>query len=150
MDRMKEINENYVQTKPNANSTLLPTNAMVCEMRIADQSQRSSGPRTHEWIDRRSLALHEAVAGKLQQQPDLLQKAKTNLTRWIQQRQPTIPAVLREWQRILETWPIEKILELLRSSDQEARRLRQSSPFCGILSAEERVAIFKEYEALRA
>ena len=119
-------------------------------MRIAEQSRLSGRPRTHEWIDQRSLALDQAIAQKLQQRPDLLQKAKTNLVRWVQQQQPAVPAVLREWQKILETWPLEKILELLRSSDQEARRLRQSSPFCGVLSPEERLAIFKEYEALPA
>jgi hypothetical protein len=55
---------------------------------------------------------------------------------------------LIEWQEILENWPLEKVLGLLTSFDEEARRLRQSSPFCGILSQEERLAIFKEYEAL--
>jgi hypothetical protein len=86
----------------------------------------------------------------LQQKPELLGKAKTTLARWIQQREPDVPAVLGEWQNILETWPLEKILELLRSPEEDARRLRQSSPFCGFLTPEKRLAIFKEYEAIRA
>ncbi len=117
-------------------------------MKIAEYPRRAV--RSHEWIDRRSLALHEEVAGILEQQPELLHKAKETLARWIQQQQPNEPAVMREWQNILESWPLEKILELLRSSSEEARRLRQSSPFCGFLTAEKRLAIFKEYEALRA
>jgi hypothetical protein len=106
--------------------------------------------RTHEWIDQRSLALDKAIAQKILLQPALLQRAKDNLQRWIQQSQPTVPKVLFEWQEILDAWPFERIIKLLTSSEQEARRLRQSSPFCGILSEEERTAIFQEYEALRA
>jgi len=47
-------------------------------------------------------------------------------------------------------WLVEKILDLLTSDDENARRLRQSSPFAGVLSQEERRSIFDEYEALRA
>jgi len=112
--------------------------------------ERQKLTRTHEWIDQRSLALDKAIVQKLLVQPALLHRAKDNLQRWIQQRQPTVPQVLLEWQEILDTWPFERIIELLTSSEQEPRRLRQSSPFCGILSEEERTAIFQEYEALRA
>jgi len=106
--------------------------------------------RTHEWIDQRSLALDKAIALKLRVEPDLLQRAKDNLQRWIQQRQPGVPEALLEWKEILDTWPFEKILDFLTSSEQEPTRLRQSSPFCGILTEEERIAIFREYEARRA
>jgi hypothetical protein len=119
-------------------------------MRTADQSLQPARPRTHEWIDQRSLALDEAIARKLQQHPQMLQRAKVNLARWIQQQQASVPPVWSEWQEILESWPFDRILGLLRSTDPEARRLRQSSPFCGILSPEERLAIFKKYEALPA
>jgi hypothetical protein len=105
--------------------------------------------RSHEWIDQRSLALHRAIAQKLCDQPKLLQRAKTTLERWMQPRQPAVPQVLLEWQEILNLWPLEKVLELLTSADERARRLRQSSPFCGILSPAERLAVFKEYESRR-
>ncbi len=103
--------------------------------------------RTHDWIDERSLALDRAIAQLVRAQPDLLQRAKTILRRWIQQRQPSVPAVLLEWREILDHWPLEQILELLTSGDERPRRLRQSSPFCGILSPSERMAVFKEYES---
>jgi len=103
---------------------------------------------SHEWIDRRSLALDKAIAQKLQQEPQLLQRAKDTLQRWIHQREPEIPLALQEWQEILDTWL--KILELLTSFDEEARRLRQSSPFCGILSEEERLVIFRKFRSQRA
>jgi len=106
--------------------------------------------RSHEWIDERSLALDRQVAAKLQADPSLLGRARNTLERWLAQRPGAMPPVLREWQEILSSWPLERILQLLVSADENTRRLRQSSPFCGILSPEERLAIFKEYESRRA
>jgi hypothetical protein len=106
--------------------------------------------RSHEWIDRRSLALDRAIAEVIRSQPELLERAKTTLTRWVEQRQPSVPPVLLEWKEILDHWPLDKILVFLESADETARRLRQSSPFCGILTPEQRLAIFKEYESLAA
>ena len=39
--------------------------------------------RSHEWIDQRSLALHEAVAATLEGDPTLLDVARANLQRWL-------------------------------------------------------------------
>lgn len=105
--------------------------------------------RSHEWIDRRSLALDRRIADKLAAQPEFLERARQILERWIHQRQPNPPAALLEWRRILRERSVGEILALLRSDSEEARRLRQSSPFCGILEPEERLAIFREYETAR-
>ena len=105
--------------------------------------------RTHEWIDQRSLALDRAVAEKLRAEPALLDRARKTLERWLQRREPAIPPVFCEWREILADWPVGQILELLTSGDENARRLRQSSPFCGILSPAERLAILREYESRR-
>jgi hypothetical protein len=105
--------------------------------------------RTHEWIDQRSLAFDRAIAKMIRAQPVLLNHAQITLDRWIQQRRPSVPAILLQWQEILSCWPLEKILDLLTSSAEEPRRLRQSSPFCGILPQEARLAILKEYESRR-
>ena len=78
----------------------------------------------------------------------MIERAKTTLEGWIQARQPAVPRVLLEWREILDHGPLERVLELLTSAEEEARRLRQSSPFCGILTPEERLAIFKEYESI--
>ena len=105
---------------------------------------------THEWIDQRSLALDTEIAQMIREQPELLDRAKTTLARWIQAREPNVPAALLEWAIILNNRTLNEILALLTRDDEEARRLRQSSPFCGILSEERRLAIFKEYETLGA
>ena len=104
--------------------------------------------RTHEWIDQRSLALDQAIARILRAHPEMIERAKVTLEGWIQTRQPAVPRVLLEWREILNHGPLETILALLTSAGEEARRLRQSSPFCGILSPQERLAILKEYESI--
>ena len=100
--------------------------------------------RSHEWIDQRSLALHEAVAARLEAQPQLLEVARANLNRWLAARPA---AALREWQRLLDSLPLPQLVQLLRSPEEEAVRLRQSSPFAGILSPAERQAILDRYES---
>ena len=103
--------------------------------------------RAHEWIDRRSLALHEAVAAKLEAEPQLLDVARANLQRWLS----TNPAsALREWWRLLETTSLPELLVLLRSTGEQAARLRQSSPFAGLLTPHERQTILNDYESRRA
>lgn len=103
--------------------------------------------RSHEWIDQRSLALHEAVAAKLEARPELLDVARANLQRWLA---ASPVAALREWQEFLDRTSLPDLLALLRSPDEQAARLRQSSPFAGLLSPKERRAILDDYESRRA
>ena len=102
--------------------------------------------RAHEWIDRRSLALHDAVAAKLEAQPELLDLARANLQRWL--RLNPAPA-LHEWAHLLDSLSVPALVGLLRSVDERSTRLRQSSPFAGCLTAQERQAILNDYEPRR-
>lgn len=102
---------------------------------------------THERIDRRSLALHQAVAARLEAQPELLAIARRNLDRWLMANPA---AALLEWRHILDGDSLADVLELLRSSSEEAVRLRQSSPFAGLLTVEERRDIMAAYESDRS
>ena len=102
--------------------------------------------RSHQWIDRRSLALHDAVASKLERDPRLVSIARTNLERWI--RANPSPA-LQEWQDVLDRTPLPALVALLRSSGEYPARLRQSSPFAGVLTREERQAILEHHDAGR-
>jgi hypothetical protein len=103
--------------------------------------------RSHEWIDRRSLALHEAVAARIEADPRLLNVARENLDRWL--GATTQPALL-EWRRLIDATPLPELLALLRSTGERAARLRQSSPFAGVLSPEERRSILTRHESHRA
>lgn len=93
---------------------------------------------THEAIDRISLELGRRVAARLRQRPDLLQVAQDNLSRWTQLNADA-PALLRcysEWQTILHQ-SLEEICAVLTVETEEGRRLRQNSPFAGVLNARE-------------
>jgi hypothetical protein len=93
---------------------------------------------SHERIDIISLELGRRTAARLRQQPDLLQVARDNLARWSQQNAGA-PALLRcyaEWRGLLER-PLEEICAILTSDTETARRLRQNSPFAGVLNARE-------------
>ena len=100
---------------------------------------------THESIDQRSLALDVEIARMIREQPELLNRAKATLRRWIEAREPEVPEALLEWGMILNSSNLEEILDLLVRDDEEARRLRQSSPFCGILPEERRLAILGQF-----
>jgi len=103
--------------------------------------------RSHQWIDQRSLALHQAVAAKLEADPQLLDIARQNLARWLVH---SAAAPLREWRGILDSAPLAEVVALLRSPSERATELRQSSPFAGLLTTEERRAIMAAYEPRRA
>jgi hypothetical protein len=53
---------------------------------------------------------------------------------------------LREWQTILSNHSLNEVLEILIEDSDEGQRLRQSSPFSGILSQRERLEVFRRYE----
>ncbi len=75
--------------------------------------------RSHEWIDKRSLALHEAVAGNLEADPPLVNVAPANLQRWL--GTDPRPALL-EWRQLLDAAPLPQLFGLLRSSGAHAAR----------------------------
>lgn len=105
-------------------------------------------PRTHDWIDERSLALHRAVAAHWQAEPEVvLAKAKANLARWLATVDARSRLALLEWREALGG-SRESVVELMTAWDERARRLRQSSPMvAGILPESERRAIFREFRA---
>jgi hypothetical protein len=102
--------------------------------------------RLHDWVDERGRALDAAVAEKLRANPGLISRALENLDRWERQRGPE-PAYV-EWRQILRNSSSGEVISLLLDDSERADRLRQSSPFAGILSQDERLSIFRRYEAL--
>ena len=99
--------------------------------------------RTHQEIDQRSLALAQAVVAKIDGDPlrSGLEHARETCTRWY--RDNPSPA-LAEWRAVLQQeW--ETIRTVLLAETEAGQRLRQSSPFCGVLSAAERWAIYQRF-----
>ena len=96
----------------------------------------------HKRVEARSLALHKEIAGRIRTNPELVMTAKKNIERWIQRDGEK--AIWGEWNEILER-PLIEIMGFLVSDDENGRRLRQSSPFCGILTPRERWAIYESF-----
>lgn len=92
----------------------------------------------HELKDEVSLRIGRSVALRLRQHPDLLRMAGENLDRWsaLNANAPGLLRCYAEWRSILNR-SLDEICELLSSDSEEARRLRQNSPFAGVLSARE-------------
>jgi len=101
---------------------------------------------SHELIDEISLELGRRTAARLRRQPGLLQLAHDNLARW-STRNAAAPALLRcyaEWRELLGR-PLEEICSILTSDDEASQRLRQNSPFAGVLDAREVWAVKQSF-----
>jgi len=98
----------------------------------------------HRLVDQRSLAFDRLTVKKVAADPALIERAGATLARWLRTCSPRVRPVLLEWQAVL-AGPREELLALLVATDERAVRLRQSSPFAGVLSVAERGAILKEF-----
>jgi hypothetical protein len=99
--------------------------------------------RDHRAIDERSLALAQEIAARIDADPARrgLDRARGICARW---RGMHTLAVLDEWEEILRR-PWSEVRRVLLDMSEEGARLRQSSPFCGVLTARERWAVHRRY-----
>jgi hypothetical protein len=98
----------------------------------------SNPHRIHEI---RSLEIHKIVAEKLRETPEfVIQHARNNITRW--KTNGADCYALTEWEDILNKGP-EYTLSVLLDTGENATRLRQSSPFPGLITQTQRKEIFQ-------
>lgn len=102
----------------------------------------------HQRIDRRSVALHLAIAEKLRRNPALLDIARQNLDRWTKAGGRSQP-YWDSWREILNR-PLAEILDLLGEDSEKMTALRQATPFAGVLEPKERWAIYARFEQGRS
>lgn len=95
----------------------------------------------HERRDEERLRLHLEVAERLAEDPSLIDDALANIERWEAARGPQ--PYYDEWRRILREESVERVIARMTAKGPEARRLRQSSPFVGIIPPKERDAILR-------
>jgi hypothetical protein len=90
--------------------------------------------------------MHCLIAQKIAADPRLLDVARRNLAAWAERYGGSVPRALDEWRAVLDRpWP--EIAALITDPGESATRMRQSSPFAGVLTARERRRV---YEAFRA
>jgi hypothetical protein len=92
----------------------------------------------HSIQDSISLQLAQRIAHGLPKHPDWIDFARANLKRWsrLNSKTPSLLRCYREWENILQR-DVSEICAVLMSETDEGQRLRQNSPFAGILSPKE-------------
>lgn len=93
---------------------------------------------SHQTNDEIGLELGRRVAERLEAKPELIEIARANLDNWACRNadESSLLRCYEEWRDLLRR-PVSDICQLLRSDTEEARRLRQNSPFAGLLSPQE-------------
>ena len=96
---------------------------------------------SHGDIDRRSLELAYELVRRVDADPqhEALAQARRRCERWLH----TAPCTdLQQWEKILRNpWPA--VRDVLLDPSETGQRLRQSNPFCGVLTPRERWAIYR-------
>jgi hypothetical protein len=99
---------------------------------------------SHRRAEARSLAMHTAMASKIEREPALLEIPRRNMERWRAQWPDKPPPWWREWRALLQRpWP--EIAALITEPSENAARLRQSTPFAGVLTDAERARIYEAF-----
>ena len=95
----------------------------------------------HRLAEERSIALHRAVADQLRKDPRLLERARERVRGWRDSGSVAIEYITG-WESILGG-SLEEIDTALVDPSENARALRQVSPFAGFLEPRERWRILK-------
>jgi hypothetical protein len=95
----------------------------------------------HRVAEERSIAMHRAIADKLRERGDLLEAARRRVAAW-RARGDVHEAYVAGWERLLAL-PLDALARAVVDPGEEARALRQVSPFAGALDPRERWRIRK-------
>jgi hypothetical protein len=94
---------------------------------------------THQLHEMRSLMMHRIVVEQFQQDPiKIIEFGLNNLQRW--RKKGVSCDDFEIWEEILRFSP-QRLPEILSSTSEESIRLRQSSPFAGLVPEESRQKI---------
>ena len=92
-----------------------------------------------------SVALHEAVAVRLRQKPELVEAAQRRVAAWL--RENSVSRWYAErWRELLARDP-QEIAEAIVRRDEETSALRQVSPFAGVVDPRTRWRLRREVRA---
>lgn len=98
----------------------------------------------HQLHEMRSLRMHRMVSERYREAPsDVIRFGLENLKRW--QKRGVDCDDFQIWEEILRSGP-HRLCEILCGTSEEAVRLRQSSPFAGLIPEESRHQILASSE----
>jgi hypothetical protein len=96
----------------------------------------------HRLAELRSIALHCAVAERLRTDAHLIDAARARIRGWVDSGR-LAPRDAGEWERLLAL-PIDDLCTFLVEDTEEARTLRQSTPFAGVIDPRTRWRIWRQ------
>ena len=129
------------------------TGAKSPTWRTIVRAAEAAGVECYAWVgpamtrdQRRSLALHAAIAAELAARPEsVLETARRNVS-VMRAANRGAEHLLEEWDRILQLPPRLVASRMLDPSDH-GRDLRQVTPFAGVLDARSRAAVYRAFRA---
>ena len=95
----------------------------------------------HRRAERRSLVYHRAIAARLDEDPALLDRARSRVVSW--DRSGDVHPRYRELWRSVLSLPLDELKAELVAETEGMMAARQSSPFAGALSARERWKLWR-------
>jgi len=99
-------------------------------------------PRGHRTAELQALAYHRLIAERLT--PAMVAAAQRRLRQWEQDGRID-PRWAREWQHLLKQ-PISRIAKTIGAQSKRSAELRQTSPFAGLLTPQERRRLTRAVE----
>jgi len=92
----------------------------------------------HEVQDSISFELAQRIASGLPQHPEWIVFARANLERWsrVNSNSPSLLRCYDEWRKLLQR-NVSEICATLIAETDDGQRLRQNSPFAGVLAPDE-------------
>ena len=101
--------------------------------------------RGHAYNEERSIWLHRAIARRLRRDPAAVRAtARANLERLRRIHSPSVEGYVGRWAALLDG-PLDELCAALVATDQEARDLRQATPFSGVLTPAERWDVYRAF-----
>lgn len=121
-----------------ADDPIVPEEAVMLWGFDSLESDHPSGHTTTADANERSLRLSEAVAELIRTDSSLIARARRHTAWLLREGQGMSAADISEWQQLLDSYSPERLRDLLISKTSRADRLRRSSPFLAVLTADER------------
>jgi hypothetical protein len=95
----------------------------------------------HALAEERSLEIHRLAAEELRREPDRLEMVRARVRRWLAEGS-VHPAYAQRWRQILSL-PLEDVIAVMTDPGEEARALRQASPFAGLVDPRTRWKVWR-------
>jgi DNA-binding transcriptional MerR regulator len=133
-ESLDRLREKGVTRHPLSIALAERNNADRSPRQVVPEAQSQRLPTGHDTAERRSLAYHQAVAERLND--DLIAEARDRVDR-LSAGDHMHPDYAQRWREILAL-PMDRLAMAITADDQATRDLRQSSPFAGALNEYER------------